>query len=628
MTNFYELEKEMAEKDVRVFTKDSNVHMVKLISVFFMTGGLLNFVSQYFFPRLELIKVLPLSLILFFMGFFLQIILRVPLNDQIKTHLIWMSTFLLIPFSILNFVEYGSITIWALPFIFVILSILFMDRTVLLYLTVSTIATQAIIWIWKPSVTVTVDGSDYVVRIGLLGMAIFLALYVHKKYAVKLKENADQLKTIQQLAYQDHLTGLPNRLLFTDRLNQGIYAAKRTEKLLAVMFLDLDHFKMVNDTLGHEQGDEMLKLVAHRLRDLLRKEDTVARISGDEFMMMVQNMTDMESIKKIAEKIIYSFRTPFYLKDQKFYITASLGVATFPADGETADKLVKNADMAMYRAKEQGKNQYAFCSFIMKDQMMETTKMTNALYRALERDEFELYYQPQISNYSGKTIGLEALIRWNHPELGLVLPDKFIPVAEQTGLINPIGEWVLRKACMQNKAWQVSGLLSVRIGVNISTYQFHHPDIVHMLERVLRETGLDGDYLELEITENIAIKEAAYVVEVLKSVKKLGVNIAIDDFGTAYSSLKYLKELPVDRIKIAMPFIQGIAVSEKDEAITIAIIVLARKMGLNVIAEGVETKQQLTFLKRQMCDEIQGFYYCKPMPAWAVEALLRKSVWE
>lgn len=442
-----------------------------------------------------------------------------------------------------------------------------------------------------------------------------------------LKTEIEERKKIQErvthLAYHDHLTGLPNRLLFTDRLSQAIFLARRTEKPLGVIFVDLDAFKMVNDTMGHDQGDELLKEVAKRLAASVRCDDTVCRVGGDEFILMVQNIADPEDIAKIAEKIVGCFEQPYKLKGQDFYVTSSVGVAMYPTDGDDVETLIKNADIAMYKAKESGKNQYVMCTPIMKNKVMETMTLTNSLYRALHRNELMLYYQPQVSCNSGKIIGVEALLRWNHPELGFVPPSKFIPLAEQTGLIMSIGDWVLKTACKQNKAWRDAGLPHIRMAVNLSLQQLQNPNIVMRVEEILKETGLSPKCLELEITESIAMNDSGHVTDVLNLFKRKGITISIDDFGTEYSSLSRLKQLPIDRIKIAMPFVQGISVSEKDEAITKAIIVLAKNLGMHTIAEGVETKQQLDFLSQRMCEEIQGFYYYKPLPAEEIEAILR-----
>lgn len=432
-------------------------------------------------------------------------------------------------------------------------------------------------------------------------------------------------KEINFMAYYDQLTKLPNRFLFNDRVNQAIHLANRTEKMIGIIFLDLDSFKTVNDTMGHELGDELLQIVGHKISQCLRKSDTVSRFGGDEFIIMANNISNIQNVVKVAEKITSLFKQPFNLQGQDFYITVSIGVAVYPFDGEDTETLIKNADIAMYNAKDKGRNQYVLCTKEMKEDILNKMKLTNNLYRAMERNELFIYYQPQIDLISKKIIGLEALLRWEHPELGMVAPDIFIPLAEKTGLINPIGEWVLRTACLKNKTWQNQGLPPVRIAVNISVNQFRNPNFTYMVDNILIETGLKPEYLELEITESIAIHEFYYIFEVLNELKKLGVYIAIDDFGTEYSSLSRLKLLPIDRIKMDIQFVRSIEISEKDRAITKVIINLAKDLGLKVIAEGVENERQLEFLSQRMCDEIQGFYYYKPMPADEVERVLKES---
>ena len=428
---------------------------------------------------------------------------------------------------------------------------------------------------------------------------------------------------VENLAYYDTLTGLPNRALLVDRIHQAVDLGRRLERPIGILFLDLDGFKTVNDTFGHFQGDELLKAVACRLAGVLRKSDTVARMGGDEFIIMAPNIEDAKEIETVANKIINVFKNPFDLSCHEIYTTASIGISVFPADGETADALIKNADLAMYKAKEKGRNQYVFCTRIMKDIITENMKLSNGLYRALGRDELEIYYQPQVNRNTKKIVGLEALLRWNNPEFGLVSPGRFIHLAEQTGLINPIGRWVLYNVCKQNKAWQEAGLPHVRIAVNLSIIQFQSPGIVNQVKEILEETNLEPQYLELEITESIAMRDTEYIIRVLNEFKALGIYISIDDFGTEFSSLNYLKLLPINRIKIPMPFIQGIAVNDKDEAITKTIIALAKNMGLDVIAEGVETQQQEAFLMRLMCNEMQGFYYYKPLGAPEIEAVMQ-----
>lgn len=429
-------------------------------------------------------------------------------------------------------------------------------------------------------------------------------------------------KEIEFMAYYDNLTKLPNRFLFEDRVNQAINLSKRTASFISIIFIDLDSFKSVNDTIGHKGGDLLLEEVSKSLVGVLRKTDTVARFGGDEFMIMLNNILDHKMVTKIADKIMKIFSETFLINGQEFLITASAGIATSPVDGENAETLIKNADIAMYRAKAKGKNQYAMCTKIMKEEVQTSMELSNDLYRALDNNELIVYYQPQIDLVTKKITGVEALLRWMHPVKGMISPGVFIPIAEKNSLINSIGEWVLREACIQNKKWQDKGLPHMNIAVNLSAIQIINPKLPASLESVIKETGLDPKYIELEITESIAIKETNYVIEVLNNLKKIGVSIAIDDFGTEYSSLSRLKLLPIDRIKIDMQFVQGLETNEKDKAITMVIINLAKSLGLNVLAEGVETENQLEFLNQKMCDNVQGFYYYKPMPADEMEKIL------
>ncbi len=439
----------------------------------------------------------------------------------------------------------------------------------------------------------------------------------------EMKERIKAQEKITYLAYHDHLTDLPNRLHFMEHLTHGIKLAKRMAKFAAVLFLDIDGFKMINDSMGHQAGDMLLVEVSKRLKAMLRESDIIARLGGDEFVILIEDIADVQAIEIIANKVLEIFREPFVLDHQECFISTSIGVAVYPIDGENSEALIKNADIAMYHAKEKGKNQYVLCSQSIKNRVLETMKMSNHLFHALERKEFEVYYQPQINCGTNLIVGAEALIRWNHPELGMVMPGMFIPIAEQTGLILPIGEWVLRTACIQAKVWQNAGYPRIRMGVNLSIRQFQNHDITGEVRTILDEAGLNPEYLELEITESIAVHEKDYVRDALFTLRDMGIHISIDDFGIEYSSMNHLKQLPVDRIKIPLPFVQGIEENSKDEAITKSIIVLAKSLGLKITAEGVETKAQYEFLTQRMCDEIQGYYHFKPMSADDFENLLK-----
>lgn len=423
-------------------------------------------------------------------------------------------------------------------------------------------------------------------------------------------------------AHHDALTDLPNRVLFNDRLLMGIAKAKRNDQSLAVMFIDIDHFKYVNDTFGHNEGDNLLQAVAKRLKACLREEDTLSRMGGDEFTVLLQDLTG-EGTEMVARKILDAMKLPFNIGEHKLYVTASIGISVYPKDGDKPMELLKNSDTAMYRAKEDGRNNLRFFRSNMHEFSMRRIQMEEDLRHALKREEFKVYYQPQVDLVDGRVSGVEALLRWARPGVGLIPPGQFISMAEETGLILPMGEWVLRVACKQCKAWHDQGWRGLRVAVNLSARQFQQSDFVDMVARILCETGLDPECLELELTESIAMQNAAETVAVLHGLKRIGVQISIDDFGTGYSSLGYLKRFPIDRLKVDQSFVAGIVEDPNDAAIIIAVIALAHNLGLKVIAEGVETGEQLDFLKMHFCNEVQGYLLGRPMPA---EELVEQQV--
>jgi diguanylate cyclase (GGDEF)-like protein/PAS domain S-box-containing protein len=429
---------------------------------------------------------------------------------------------------------------------------------------------------------------------------------------------------VYHVAQHDVLTGLPNRSLLQDRLDQAVAYATRSRFPVWVMMIDLDRFKYVNDSMGHKAGDVLLVTVAARLRASLRDSDTVARLSGDEFVIILSEHAGEPLSREIVQRVMDAVARPVMLGTKEFMVTCSIGVAVYPSEGTEADNLIEHADIAMYSAKKQGRNNFQFYTPAMNEESLERVRIESALRNALERDELVLYYQPQVDLASGQVVGMEALVRWNHPELGMVPPGRFISVAEETGLIVPIGAWVMRTACAQNKAWQEAGLGRLRVAVNLSARQFGDPDLIAGIEAVLKDTALAPDCLEIELTESLFMSEVTPAVDLLHRMKALGVNLSIDDFGTGYSSLSYLSRFPIDVLKIDRSFVADILDDVNDAAIVTSIIALAHNLKLSVIAEGVETVEQLDYLRSQGCDEMQGYYFSRPLPAPEFEQLLRE----
>lgn len=752
----------------------------KIITILFLAGTVLNFMSQYFIDGKDLSKTLFFSGILFFGGMIIQFIGRLKISRDSKDSIVGLIMIFSIFLVNIRFIEYAGTTVWAISFFVIIISVVFSQKKIIQWLSVLLIFVQVLVWLHSPNIVIEIGMADYIIRIVIICLAIWISFFINSIYIGKLEDNEKLIKfqkvqlkisaelnnikelnmnnkidsilmiigqyedvdcisfsvfensnydlkvlnewnleginvnskeiafsvcplimdeildnkivllpdfkmdcikkgwcidlanktkiksmtcipilndekiigvlsleaivskknwnndskkrfrilanylmdaririnakkEINYLAYYDTLTGLPNRRCFKNQLEESVSLACRLQKVIAVIFLDLDSFKAVNDTIGHKGGDELLKEVASRLSASVRRYDVVSRFGGDEFLIMMPQISYLDDVKKLISQIMDVFTKPIVIDDHKFNITASAGVSIYPFDGEDVETLVKNADMAMYESKAKNKNQYTICSSDLKEDILMRMKLTDRLCRAVENNELMVYYQPQVNRVTNEIVGMEALARWMYPEIGMIPPSIFIPIAERTGLINTIGQWVLDTACRQNKIWQDSGLLAVPISVNLSVEQFRTLKLTQVVKNVLESTELESKYLELEITENIAIDKSMNVVKALDELKDIGVNIAIDDFGIEYSSLSRLKDLPIDRIKIDTQFVRGISKNRKDESIIEVIIFLAKRLGLSIIAEGVETEFQLNYLRDKGCHIIQGYYYYRPM---------------
>jgi diguanylate cyclase (GGDEF)-like protein/PAS domain S-box-containing protein len=441
---------------------------------------------------------------------------------------------------------------------------------------------------------------------------------IGQSFQRKLAE--DQLRFI---ATHDSLTDLPNRTMFNERLRHALNQGARYGRGIAVLFIDIDRFKVVNDSLGHSAGDRLLQDCAKRLSECLRESDTVARLGGDEFVVMVENFTAPRDAIAVAQKILTNVAKPFFVDGQEFLVSASIGISTYPDDGADAETLLKNADIAMYRAKDQGRNNYQFYSAQMNKHTFERLAMESSLRRALERNEFVLHFQPKLDLRSGAIAGVEALVRWQHPDWGMVSPAQFIPLAEETGLIVQIGEWVLKTSCQQSRMWRDQGIPAMRVAVNLSARQFGQKTLLADVARTIAQSGLTPESIELEITESLVMHNPEHAADTLQKLKAMGITLSIDDFGTGYSSLAYLKRFPIDCVKIDRSFIKDIPVEAADMAITKGVIALGHSLRLKVVAEGVETKEQQEFLRSNGCDEMQGFLFSRPLPADEVTTLLK-----
>jgi diguanylate cyclase (GGDEF)-like protein len=464
--------------------------------------------------------------------------------------------------------------------------------------------------------------------VGALSVLYLLMLWIGRRADRILREQEAQRaaneERIRYQAYHDLLTGLPNRASFGEHLEEAIRRSKRFGWSVALMFLDLDRFKRVNDSLGHEAGDQLLRIAATRLKACIRETDILFRMGGDEFTVLLENIRTPEEVAVIAARMNASISEPIELAHQELTATASIGIAIYPKDDETGERLVKSADTAMYRAKDLGRNRYAFFTQEMTERVEGQLRLEADLQRAIRNGEFVLHYQPRVAAATRRVVSVEALLRWNQPQWGLVQPGRFVPLLEESGLMIPVGAWVLRTACRQNKAWQDAGLPPMRVSVNISSRQFRSESLVETVREALESSGLAAEWLEVELTESLLVENAESAVATLKRLKALGVAISIDDFGTGYSSISYLKRFPIDCLKIDGSFVHDLHSSAKDAAIVEAISALARSLGIGLVAEGVEEARQADFLRARYCTEMQGFLFSRPLPADEVVNALRR----
>ena len=472
----------------------------------------------------------------------------------------------------------------------------------------------------RVSETIQAASDDHIIKLQQANAHLVVATIEAHKLAEQIEAAKVQL---DHLVHHDVLTGLPNRILLQDRLIQAMESACRQGRQLAVMFMDLDQFKHINDSLGHAIGDKLLQSVAQRLMGCVRHSDTISRQGGDEFVVLLPYIENPESAGVCAQKMLATLALPHRIDQHELHISVSIGISIYPNDGQDAETQIKNADIAMYQAKENGRNNYKFFEQDMNARAVQRQSVEVSLRRALERQEFVLHYQPKINLQSGAIVGVEALIRWQHPEQGLLLPAQFVSIAEDCGLILPIGRWVLREACLQARSWQQAGLPPIIVAVNISALEFRDKDFLENIRAVIEKTGLEPRYLELELTESILMQDAASTDSMLHALANFGVKLAIDDFGTGYSSLSYLKLFPINTLKIDQSFVNQMCSNLDDAAIVSAVTSMGKSLKLCVIAEGVESSEQSAFLLAQHCDEGQGYYFGRPMVAEALATLLQ-----
>lgn len=623
-----------ADDDITLI-KGYNALMCLILSPLMFLGALISLPMACLAFHFSFASTLPDTVVFLLLGLGFEAVLRAKMTPRLATYAIAVLSSCLFVFFILRFFGVMGVSVWVFGFVLILLSMSHIQKIQLIFMSVTLMACGIYVYITygnalNPNTPLARPFELFFFLLGLL-----VSIVLHNINTSRFGKVKSQLREVQKqaeerrkaeeinnrLAFYDQLTGLPNRTLFNDRLRQALELARRRRARLHIFFLDIDNFKLINDTMGHSAGDELIKQVGARFQCICRSSDSVARIGGDEFMFLIQDADSEQKVYVILSRIMQQIANPFVVNNREISITCSIGVSRYPADGRDTESLVKNADLAMYKAKEDGRNRYAYYSDSLLKTVRYEMEMFNDLQAALAHGEFELEYQPQINVESREIVGLEALIRWNHPKLGRVCPCDFIPFAEKSGLIVPIGEWVLREACRQNKEWQEAGVLAAPVAVNVSVSQVKSGTLVKQVREILAETRLDPSFLELEITERLVIEDMKYIKGELDRIKALGPKITIDDFGTGYTSINYIKELPIDRIKIPLEFTSGIDRDAKDESIITIILALAQSLNIGVVAEGVETKRQLDFFASRACNDIQGYYFSRPQKPEAIERM-------
>lgn len=508
----------------------------------------------------------------------------------------------------------GGLTTWSGAILVIFMFAFFKKKNSIIYLTIALFLSQVITWSYSPSVNVNISGWDYALRTGMIALMVIFTIYINNQYLEKIKENELQIATQHHMAYYDSLTGLPNRTYFTEYLAKSLNKVSNSPREIAILFIDLDSFKIINDTKGHDIGDQVLKIVSRRLQSFIKRDSFIARFGGDEFLIIYDSYTNKDKLTDFCENLLDVFRKPIVYQAYEYTISASIGISLYPHDGVTENALISRADLAMYSAKEFGKNTYTFCTDEMKENAEKETLIIDQLRSAIDNKELTLVYQPQVDLETQMIHCCEALLRWNSPSLGPQSPGVFIPLAEKSNIIDRLGDWVLEEALRQNLIWHNLGFTNMKVSVNVSVPQLYNPGFLDFVQSLLDKYHMSPDHLELELTENIFVDDHTQINETLIKLSDLGVSIAIDDFGTGFSSLGRIRDLSVDILKLDMSFIRNLTKHERDRNLSKAIIDLADALNLKVIAEGVETKEQLDLLTSYGCRYIQGYYFFKPMP--------------